>query len=107
MRINFNIKPYSDFTGIGTKKEALARLESRWGLRAVPNCFSTYGDFQHRGLDHDTAWLYTIQVYKHGKHRKCKNYHVWVYRVPIKTLGVLGIKMSQMRNGIKIEKLNK
>ena len=104
MRLRLDIKPYSEFTGTGTKKEAIAHLESRWGMSAVPNCYSTYGNFQKRGLDNDTAWFYTIQVYKRGKHRKFKYYHVRVYRIPIKTLEVFGIKMSQMRNGIKIEK---
>lgn len=105
MQLKFKLKPYSKYTGKGTKKDALYRLENNLGLSPVANCFSTYGDFQHRWGDRDNAWLYTIQVYKRGKHRKNKTYHIWVYRVPIKLLEILRIRMIQKRNGIKIEKM--
>ena len=99
MRLVFNLKPYTEFSGKGTKKDALMRLDYDYRMSAFPNCFSTRGDI--RG---NYAWYYTIQVYKRGKHRKDKHYSVKIYRVPFEVMDALKIKMTQMRNGIKIEK---
>ena len=104
MRLVFNLKPYSEFSGNGTKNDALRDLYQRFGLCATPNCYSTRGDYQYRFPNKNDAWYYTIQVYKRGKHRKAKHYNVKVYRVPFEVMDALKIKMTQIRNGIKIEK---
>lgn len=105
MRLVFNLKPYNQFSGKGTKRDALMRLEYNYGMSAVPNCFSTRGDYNTRyDILGNYAWYYTIQVYKRGKHRKDKHYSVKIYRVPFEVMDALKIKMTQMRNGIKIEK---
>lgn len=105
MRLVFSLKPYSEFSGKGTKKDALNRLDYDYHMSAYPNCFSTRGDYNTRGdIRGNCAWYYTIQVYKRGKHRKDKHYSVKIYRVPFEVMDALKIKMTQMRNGIKIEK---
>ena len=60
MRLVFNLKPYTEFSGKGTKKDALNRLNY--------------------------------------------DYNMKIYRVPFEVMDALKIKMTQMRNGIKIEK---
>ena len=105
MRLVFNLKPYTEFSGKGTKKDALMRLDYDYRMSAFPNCFSTRGDYNTRGeIRGNYAWYYTIQVYKRGKHRKNKHYSVKIYRVPFEVMDALKIKMTQKRNGIKIEK---
>ena len=106
MRLVFNLKPYTEFSGKGTKKDALMRLEYDYRMYAFPNCFSTTRGAYNIGSDirGNYAWYYTIQVYKRGKHRKDKHYSVKIYRVPFEVMDALKIKMTQMRNGIKIEK---
>ena len=105
MRLVFNLKPYTEFSGKGTKKDALMRLDYDYRMSAFPNCFSTRGDYNTRGeIRGNYAWYYTIQVYKRGKHRKDKHYSVKIYRVPFEVMDALKIKMTQKRNGIKIEK---
>ena len=95
MRLVFNLKPYSEFSGNGTKKDALNRLNYDYNMSAYPNCFSTRGDYNTRGdIRGNCAWYYTIQVYKRGKHRKAKHYNVKIYRVPFEVMDALKIKMT-------------
>lgn len=100
MILKYKLKPYSEFSGKGTKKQAMYDLWDRWNISAYPTHYSSlYGSFSDRLGDDKYAWLYTIQVYKRGKYRKNKHYNVKIYRVPLALLEIMRIKVYQKKNG--------
>ena len=105
--MKFTLKPYGILEGNGTKNDAMYHLYSAFRLSPYPNVFGTYGEYQikYPYNDNCTAWVYTIQVYKRGKHRKNKHYCIRVYKIPIAVLSFFKIKVIQKRNGVKFEKM--
>jgi hypothetical protein len=104
--MKFTLKPYIILEGKGTKKDAMSRLYDYYGLSQYPNVFGTYGEYQVRYPYNDNcAWVYTIQVYKRGKHRKNKHYSIRVYKVPFAVLDFFKLKIIQKRNGVKFAKM--
>lgn len=104
--MKFTLKPYIILEGKGTKKDAMCRLYDYYGLSPYPNVFGTYGEYQVRYPYNDNcAWVYTIQVYKRGKHRKNKHYCIRIYKVPFAVLDFFKLKIIQKRNGVKFAKM--
>lgn len=104
--MKFTLRPYSTLEGKGTKKDAMYHLYNAFQLSPCANCYGTYGAYQERFTSRDKcAWVYTIQVYKRGKHRKNKHYCVRVYKVPFAVLDFFRLKIIQKRNGVKFEKM--
>ncbi len=104
--MKFTIKPYSIIEGKGTKKDAMDNLYNTFRLLPTANCYGIYGAYQESFTSRDNcAWVYTIQVYKRGKHRKNPHYCIRVYKVPFVVLDLLKLKVIQKRNGVKIEKM--
>lgn len=104
--MKFTLKPYYILEGKGTKKDAMYHLYNSFQLSPCANCYGTYGAYQTRfPYNDDCAWVYTIQVYKRGKHRKNKHYCIRVYKVPFAVLNFFKLKIIQKRNGVKFEKM--
>lgn len=103
--MKFTLKPYSILEGKGTKKDAMYHLYYAFSMSPCANCYSTYGAYQEMITSRGNAWVYTIQVYKRGKHRKNKHYCIRVYKVPFAVLDFFKLKIIQKRNGVKFEKM--
>ena len=104
--MKFTLRPYSILEGKGTKKDAMYHLYNAFQMSSCANSYGTYGAYQRRfTTKDDSAWVYTIQVYKRGKHRKNKHYCIRVYKVPFAVLDFFKLKIIQKRNGVKFEKM--
>lgn len=103
--MKFTLKPYSILEGKGTKNDAMYHLYNAFQLSHYPNVYGTYGEYQTRYPFDNSAWVYTIQVYKRGKHRKNKHYCIRVYKVPFAILDFFRLKIIQKRNGVKFKKM--
>lgn len=103
MKLQFRIKPYAEIEGKGTTKQAIYHLWNGYDIGAVPNCYSTFGDYYKRLNDKENAWLYTMEVFKRGKYRKNKHYKIKIYKVPLAILKYFKVKVYQGRGSIKVK----
>ena len=103
MRFNVTIRPIVH-TGRGTYESAMDRFHS-----VTPLCCFTYsgygnyyGTFKSRGGDSDYAYCFNMDVFKRGKHRKNKHYTLYVYKIDLKLLDILGMKIEQHQRYFRI-----
>ena len=61
-----------------------------------------YGTFKSRGGDPDYAYCCNVNVFKRGKHRKNKHYALYVYKIDLRLLDILGMKLEQHQRYFRI-----
>jgi len=104
MRFNVTIRP-TVYTGQGTYNNAKDRFHY---VTPSLTCFtvsgygSYYGNITRRGSDDQYAYCFNIEVFKRGKHRKNKHYTLYVYKIDLKLLDFLGMKIEQNRRNFMI-----
>ena len=103
MRFNVTIRPTA-YTGQGTYRSAMDRFHS-----VTPLCcftYSGYGNyyrtFKSRGSESDYAYCFNVNVFKRGKHRKNKHYALYVYKIDLRILDILGMKINQHQRYFRI-----
>lgn len=103
MRFNVTIRP-TVYTGHGTYRNAMDRFHS-----VTPLCCSTYsgygnyyGTFKSRGSEPDYAYCFNVNVFKRRKHRKNKHYALYVYKIDLRLLDILGMKIEQHQRYFRI-----
>ena len=103
MKINVPIRP-TVYTGQGTYESAMNRFHS-----VTPLCCSTYsgygnyyGTFKSRDANPDYAYCYNVTVFKRGKHRKNKHYALYVYKIDLRLIDILGMKINQHQRYFRI-----
>ena len=103
MKINVPIRP-TVYTGQGTYKSAMDRFYS-----VIPSYCSTYsgygnyyGTFKSRDANPDYAYCFNVTVFKRGKHRKNKHYALYVYKIDLRLIDILGMKINQHQRYFRI-----
>ena len=103
MRFNVTIRP-TVYTGQGTYRNAMDRFHS-----VTPFCCATYsvygnyyGTFKSRCSESDYAYCFNMDVFKRGKHRKNKHYALYVYKIDLRLLDILGMKINQHQRYFRI-----
>ena len=105
MRFNVTIRP-TVYTGQGTYESAMDRFRS-----VIPPCccatYSGYGNyyrtFESIGYSGPAyAYCFNVNVFKRGKHRKNKHYALYVYKIDLKLLDILGMKIEQHQRYFRI-----
>ena len=62
-----------------------------------------YGTFKSRGdLGSDYAYCFNVDVFKRGKHRKKKHYTLYVYKIDLRLIDILGMKIEQHQRYFRI-----
>lgn len=110
MIFKVNIKP-TVYTGQGISDAAIDKF-----YRVMPSatCFtiSKYGNCympikKGNSGDSDYAYCFNMQVFKRGKHRKNKHFTLYVYKIDLKLLDILGLEIIQKRRNFQIISKNK
>ena len=105
MRFNVNIKP-TVYTGYGTLNNAIDKFR-----QVIPSvsCLtgSKYGWYyapvrRRNELYPEYIYCYNVDVFKRGKHKKNKHFTLYVYRIDIRLLDILGMEVEQNRRNFKI-----
>ena len=105
MRFNVSIRP-TVYTGQGTYRNAMDRFSS-----VTPICCchtysgygNYYGTFNSRGNSSPGyAYCFNVDVFKRGKHRKNKHYTLYVYKIDLRMLDILSMKIEQNQRHFKI-----
>ena len=103
MKINVPIRP-TVYTGQGTYRNAMDRFHS-----VTPICCATYsgygnyyGTFKSKGAEPNYAYCFNVDVFKRGKHRKNKHYTLYVYKIDLRPLDLLGMKIEQHQRHFRI-----
>ena len=103
MSFNVTIRP-TVYTGQGTYRNAMDRFHS-----VTPLCCSTdsgygnyYGTFKSRDANPDYAYCYNVTVFKRGKHHKNKHYALYVYKIDLRLIDILGMKIEQYQRYFRI-----
>ena len=99
MKINVPIRP-TVYTGQGTYRNAIDRFYS-----VIPSYCSTYsGHRRYYGSFSEPTYAYcfNVTVFKRGKHRKNKHYALYVYKIDLRILDILGMKIEQNQRYFRI-----
>ena len=105
MNFKVNIKP-TVYTGQGTSASAIDKFH-----RVTPavTCFtvskygSYYGSIRRRNdNDPEYAYCFNMEVFKRGKHKQNKHFILYVYKIDLRLLGILGMKNEQHRMNFRI-----
>ena len=105
MRFNVNIKP-TVYTGYGTFYSAIDKFHN-----VIPalSCFtiSKYGSYYgsiKRMNDNSPEYIYcyNIDVFKRGKHKNNKHYTLYVYKIDLRLLDILDMKIDQHQRYFRI-----
>ena len=106
MNLNITIRP-SVYTGHGTYNNAMDKFYS-----VTPPICSTissyghyYGSIKRRGDNGpDYAYCYNMDVFKRGKHKNNKHFSLYVYKIDLKLLDMLGLKIDQSPKHFRLVK---
>lgn len=105
MRLNVNIKP-TVYTGYGTSASAMDKFHN---VTPAVTCFtvskygSYYGPIKRRNDNGpEYAYCFNMEVFKRGKHRKNKHFTLYVYKIDLRLLDILGLKIQQHRMNFQI-----
>lgn len=105
MRFNVSIKP-TVYTGQGTYRSAMDRFHS---VIPTVTCFTVSGYGNYYGLikrrgdsGPDYAYCFNVDVFKRGKHRKNKHYTLYVYKIDLRLLDILSMKIDQHQRYFRI-----
>ena len=104
MRFSTTIRP-TVYTGQGTYRNAMDRFSS-----VTPLCCPTYsgygnyyGPIKRRGDNGpDYAYCFNMDVFKRGKHKNNKHYTLYVYKIDLRLLDILGMKIDQHQRYFRI-----
>ena len=105
MRFNMTIRP-TVYTGHGTYQNAMDKFHS-----VIPKvtCFTVsgygnyYGPIKRRGdSSPDYAYCFNVDVFKRGKHKNNKHYTLYVYKIDLRLLDILGMKINQHQRYFRI-----
>ena len=105
MRFNINIKP-TVYTGLGTSASAMDKFHN---VTPAVTCFtiSKYGSYyglvnRRNDSGPEYAYCFNMDVFKRGKHRKNKHFTLYVYKIDLRLLDILGLKIQQNRMNFRI-----
>ena len=104
MKFNVNIRP-SVYTGSGTYRDAMSRFHSVIpAMTCLTFCGNGnfYGPIKKSNSGPDYAYCFNMDVFKRGKHRKNKHYTLYVYKIDLRLLDILGMKIVQHNKNFKI-----
>ena len=103
MKFNVNIRP-TVYTGQGTYRSAMDRFSS-----VTPLCCLTYsgygnyyGPIKKSTSGPDYAYCFNMDVFKRGKHKNNKHYTLYVYKIDLRLLDILGMKIDQHQKYFRI-----
>ena len=101
MKFVLGIKP-TVITGWGTTFHAKDRF-----IRSIKGCFCSSSQFGSAyvdtfGINVKYVYGYNIEVFKRGKHRKNKHYALYVYKIDLRILDILGMKINQHQRYFRI-----
>ena len=104
MKFNVTIRP-TVYTGQGTYDNAMNKFHSITPVVCLT--FSSYGNYygtlRRRGdSSPDYAYCYNMDVFKRGKHRKNKHFTLYVYKIDLRMLDILGMKIDQHKKYFRI-----
>lgn len=105
MRFNVIIKP-TVYTGLGTSASAMDKFHN---VTPAVTCFtiSKYGSYygpvnRRNDSGPEYAYCFNMDVFKRGKHRKNKHFTLYVYKIDLRLLDILGLKVQQNRMNFRI-----
>lgn len=105
MNFKVNIKP-TVYTGYGTSVSAMNKFHY---VTPSLTCFtvdkygSYYGPIKRRNDNGpDYAYCFNMEVFKRGKHRHNKHFTLYVYKIDLRLLDILGLKINQKRMNFQI-----
>lgn len=104
MKFNVNIRP-SVYTGSGTHLDAMNRFHSVIPARTCLTFCSNgnfYGPIKKSNSSPDYAYCFNMDVFKRGKHRKNKHYTLYVYKIDLRLLDILDMKIDQHQRYFRI-----
>ena len=105
MRFNVSIKP-TVYTGYGTSLSAMNKFHDVIPSMTCFTCgkYGTYYGPIGRRNDNSPEYIYcyNVNIFKRGKHRKNKHFTLYVYRIDIRLLDILGMKVEQHRKNFSI-----
>ena len=104
MKFSTTIRP-TVYTGQGTYRNAMDRFSS-----VTPLCCPTYsgygnyyGSIKRRGDNGpDYAYCFNMEVFKRGKHKQNKHFTLYVYKIDLRLLDILGLKIKQNRMNFRV-----
>ena len=105
MNFKVNIKP-TVYTGLGTSASAMDKFH-----RVTPavTCFtiSKYGSYfgtikRRNDSGPEYAYCFNMDVFKRGKHKQNKHFTLYVYKIDLRLLDILGLKIQQNRMNFRI-----
>ena len=111
MKFNMTIRP-TVYTGQGTYRNAIDKFYSVTPP-SVCLTFSKYGNYygsiKRRSGDSspDYAYCYNMDVFKRGKHKNNKHYTLYVYKIDLRLLDILGAQINQHQKHFRIVQKNK
>ena len=105
MKLNMTIRP-SVYTGSGTHLDAMNRFHSVIPARTCLTFCSNgnfYGPIKRRGDNGpDYAYCFNMDVFKRGKHKNNKHYTLYVYKIDLRLLDILDMKIDQHQRYFRI-----
>ena len=104
MKFSTTIRP-TVYTGQGTYRHAIDRFRSITPLFCPT--YSEYGNHyspikRRGGNSPDYAYCFNMDVFKRGKHRKNKHYTLYVYKIDLRLLDILNMKIDQHQRYFRI-----
>ena len=110
MRFSVNIKP-TVYTGQGTSESAMNKFRN---VTPSATCFTCdkYGNYygpikKSISSGPDYAYCFNIEGFKRGKHRHNKHFTMYVYKIDLRVLDILDLKINQKRMNFQIIPNNK
>ena len=104
MKFNVNIRP-SVYTGSGTHRDAMSRFRSVIpALTCLTVCSNGnyYGSIKKSTSGPDYAYCFNVDVFKRGKHKNNKHYTLYVYKIDLRLLDILDMKIVQHNKNFRI-----
>lgn len=106
MRFSVNIKP-TVYTGKGNSDDAMSKFHSVMPLATCFTISSKYGNCympirKGNSSGPDYAYCFNMEVFKRGKHRKNKHFTLYVYKIDLRLLEILGLEIQQKRWNFRI-----
>ena len=104
MRFSTTIRP-TVYTGHGTYRSAMDRFKSVTPLvcLTVSGYGNYYGPIKRRGdSSPDYAYCFNVDVFKRGKHKNNTHYILYVYKIDLRLLDILGMKIDQHQRYFRI-----
>lgn len=104
MRFSITIRP-SVYTGSGTHRDAMSRFHSvipALTCATYSNYGNYYGPIKKSTSGPDYAYCFNMDVFKRGKHKNNKHYTLYVYKIDLRLLDILNMKIVQNNKNFRI-----